>query len=463
MSETQPEYFTLDFALVWKFFRSPKLWLIAVVIGAWVLTSYKIFKSSYIQYSPDSFLYKALSQQPLTLNFLVHGDRSPTLPILLKLFKSEGAFVYFQLFFFYVSWLTLFMVLRKLFKTYFAYLALLCMLCSLSVAQIFFSWHKLILTESVSLSGAVLLLALLCRFMTIEKVSSAAVSYTLVAWVLWQFTRDANTFFSLLIAIGFFILCSIARYSEQANDKWKKGQALGLVVCVFAFFQLFSINSSERWQFPLVDVIALRVLPSPELTKEFTDMGMPMNDKVACFKGQTAVDCHKDWSGFGTWFTSGKARTDYQNWLLLHFPRELGEIFTQWEKIWTTETILYGRSLESPASIYATKLAAPKGQAFLLFIALSFIAATLAFCVALEKGLKHWLSILLMFYIVNIPIAFIAYHGDALDIDRHTLNVQLNTYLTGWTLILWSVSFILDSFRTLVFASFKKMGAAIKR
>lgn len=463
MLEEPPTYYSLDFALVWKFLRSPKLWLVAFVIGMWAVTAFNIFEASYIQYSPDSFLYRALSEQPLSLHFLVYGDRSPTLPVLLKLLKSETAFVYFQLGFFYLSWFTLFVVLRKVIKSYVAYLALLCMLASLSVAQIFFSWHKLILTESVSLSGSVLLFALLCRFMTLEKVTTTTVSCIAVGWVMWQFARDANIFFSALIALGFLVLCSIARFTENTNEKWKKGQMLAIIMCIFAAFQLFSLSNSERWQFPLVDVIGLRILPNEEMTKEFIELGMPMNEKVACFRGHNAVDCNKDWSGFGDWFKSGQARSDYQHWLLTHFVRSLTEIFVQWEKIWTTETILYGRSLESSASIYATKLALPKGDAFLLFVTLSFIAATLALCVSLSHGLKHWLSVLLMFYLVNLPTAFIAYHGDALDIDRHTLNVQLNTYLTGWIIILWSISFALDSTRIILLAGFRKIGAAVKR
>ncbi|MBY0406709.1 MAG: hypothetical protein K2Q01_03385, partial [Rickettsiales bacterium] len=407
--------------------------------------TFTIFQSSYIQYSPDSFLYKALSQQPLTLHFLVNGDRSPTLPVLLKLFRSEGAFVYFQLAFFYLSWLALFAMLYRVISVFPVYIALLALLCSLSLAQIFFSWHKLILTESVSLSGAVLLLALLSRFMVQESPNYATVCSTLVAWVMWQFTRDANAFFSLLIALGFFTLSTIARLTKRTDDKWKKGQLLSALMIAFAAFQIFSINSSQRWQFPLVDVIALRVLPSEELTKEFVAMGMPMNDKVLCFKGKTAVDCNNDWTGFGAWFDTGEARKDYQSWLIQHFDRSLMEVLHNWEKIWTTETILYGRSLETEFSKQATRIALPRGQTFLLFCGASFLAAVLALCVSLHHGLRHWLSVLLMFWVANLPVAFVAFHGDALDVDRHTLNVQLNTYVTGWILIGWSISFVIES------------------
>lgn len=463
MDETQEQYLSLNFRPLWRFLSSPKLWFVAAIIGAWAYGTFSIFQSSYIQYSPDSFLYKALSQQELSLHFLINGDRSPTLPILLKLLKSEGAFVYFQLAFFYLSWCSLFALLYRTIRVYLVYLPLLALLCALSLAQIFFSWHKLILTESVSLSGAVLLLALLSRFMVLEVVGTGLVAGTLVAWVMWQFARDSNAFFSLLIAAGFFTVSCLGRFAERENPKWKKGQFLGAAMLLFAAFQIFSINSSNRWQFPLVDVIALRILPDVQLTQEFVEMGMPLNDKVLCFEGKTAVDCNKDWSGFGEWFDTGKARKDYQSWLLRNFSRSLTEVFKNWEKIWTTETILYGRSLETDLSKKATRMALPKGPDFLLFAAASFCAAVLALCVALHRGLRHWLSVLLMFYVVNIPVAFVAFHGDALDVDRHTLNVQLNTYLTGWILIFWSISFAIQSFFAVLIAMFKALHGAVKR
>jgi|GEM_PF-6917398 len=463
MLEYQQDYVSLKFTFLRTFLCSPKLWLIAAILLVWAACALSIFKSSYIQYSPDSFLYKALSQQPLTLHFLVHGDRSPTLPILLKLFKSEIAFVWFQLCFFYLSWMTLFMVLRKVVKTYLAYIALVCVLASLSIAQTFFSWHKLILTESISLSGAVLLLALLCRFLISERVTNFAFSTTMVAWVVWQFTRDSNTYFSLMIAIGFMVICSIARFSERKNEKWKKGQMLAFAMCLFASFQLFSINSSERWKFPLVDVIGLRILPNPVLTSEFVAMGMPMNEKVLCFRGKNAVDCNKDWSGFGKWFESGEARVDYQDWLLKNFVYSIQLLLVNWEPIWTSDSILYGHSLESPLSVQATKIALPRGQNFLDFIAVTLVAAALALCVVLRHGFRHWLSALLMFYVASIPIAFIAFHGDALDVDRHTINVQLNTYLTGWILILWSVSFIIEGIMAALYATGRKIRSAVRR
>lgn len=444
MLEYHQDYVSLDFKFLRTFLLSPKQWLVAAILMLWAFGAYTIFQSSYIQYSPDSFLYKALSGQPLTLNFLIRGDRSPTLPILLKLFKSETAFVCFQLAFFYLSWLSLFFMLGKVVRSYPVYLLLISVLAGLSIAQTFFSWHKLILTESISLSGAVLLLALLCRFMITQRISTLSVSLTLVAWVIWQFTRDSNAFFSLLVALGFLVICSLSRISDNENPKWKKGQVMAIVMCLFAAFQLFSINSSDRWKFPLIDVIGLRVLPNEAMTKEFVAMGMPMNDRVLCFKGKNAVDCKKDWAAFGDWLDSGEARDDYQHWLLSHFDTALITLFEHWEPIWTSESILYGHSLESPLSLYATRIALPRGQDFLNFMGISFYAFALAVCVMLHHGFRHWTSVLLMFYAVNIPIAFIAFHGDALDVDRHTINVQLNTYLTSWILILWSLSFTIE-------------------
>lgn len=444
MLEASDDYYKINYDRMWNVIRSPKQWIIAAIFLVWAYSAYAIFQASYIQYSPDSFLYKALSQEPLTLHFLVHGIRSPTLPLLLKLFKTEAAFVYFQLGFFYLSWIMLFLVFQKLFKSYLSYLALICFLAPLSLAQIYFSWHKLILTESISLSGAVLLLALLCRFMSLDKITNSTVNCIIVPWVLWQFARDTNAFFSLGIALGFLTLSTIGRISERSSRKWKKGQLIGIIICVFAIFQLYTISQSDRWKFPLVNVIGLRVLPSAEKTKEFVEMGMPMNEKVACFRGKNAVDCNNDWSGFGNWFESGKARSDYQHWLLTHFFDSMLAVLKDWEKVWTTETILYGRSLETPISKYAGKFALPKGKYFLLFIMFSLVSAAFALCVALRHRLKHWLSVLLIFYVANIPVAFVAYHGDALDVDRHTLNVQLNTYLTGWMLIFWNLNFFID-------------------
>ena len=445
--DSSPDYYSIDFSVLGAWLISLRFWIIFLIISGWMISAYGIFDSSYIQYLSDTFLYKELSQQPLTMDFLVHGARSPTLPILLKLFKSEDALVNFQLAFFFASWLTLFLVLGTLIKTHFVYAALVCVLAALSVSSNFFCWHKIILSESISLSGAVLLFAQLCRFMTLESVTKKTIEFLLSGWIIWQFTRDTNAYFSLFIAIGFMAICTVARLTEASSEKWKKGQIISAVILLFAFLQIASINSSDRWKFPLVNVIGLRILPDAEHTREFVELGMPMNDKVICFTNKVAVDCNADWSGFGEWFETGKAKVDYQRWLLMNLPSTIAEVFTHWETIWTPDTMLYSHATETPLSASATAIAQPRGIYFLIFISLSLLSVVMALCVVVRAGCKHWLAILLLFYAVNVPMAFIAYHGDALDIDRHMLNVQLSTCLTGWILIMWGLSYGIETIR----------------
>lgn len=442
--ETQ-EYYTLDLRAIGRRMLSLRFWVKLAVLSVWAGSAYYIFDSAYIQYLSDTFLYKELSNQPLTIDFLVHGARSPSLPILLKLFKSELAFVYFQLAFFYIAWLTLFLVLEKVVKVFPVYVALICTLSALSVSLNFFCWHKMIMSESVSLSGAVLLFAQLIRFVVAEKVTRKDCGYLLAGWIIWQFARDTNAYFSLFVALGFVLVATLWRIIEGMGGKWQAGQLVALAMLVFASAQISSINSSDRWKFPLVNVIGLRILPDEERTRQFVEMGMPMNDKVACFRGKVAIHCNADWSGFGEWFDSGKAKADYQHWLLMHFNVTAMEVFANWQHVWTPDTMLYSHAVETKWSADSTALVQPRGDDFLKFAALSIGAALLAMCVSLRHGFNHWLTIVLMFYVISFAMAFIAYHGDALDVDRHTVNVQLNTYLTGWILIFWSVSFALET------------------
>lgn len=449
-TDFSPTYYTLDFRKIASHLRSPGFWFYALIISLWIACAVAVFNESFLQYFPDSFRYQSLSLQPFSLKFLIAGERPPVLPILLKLFKSETVLVYFQLLFFIGCWLTLFNVLKDTVKPFVIYLPLVVVLAALSLCRVFFLWNKAVLTESISLSGAVLLLALFCRFMKLKTVTGSTCGTILFFWLFWEFDRDANAYFALCVAIGFFIICTWSRIMEDAKDKWRAGQTLSLVLLLLTSLHIVSINASNRWQWPLVDVIGLRILPDPARTAQFAELGMPVNEKVTRFTNKIAADYNQDWSGFGEWLQSKQAQQAYQTWLIKRFPDAVREIFTEWHKIWNDDFAYYKHSAEPEISRVAAAIALFRGHDFFLFIEISLVVFAISCVVALVSRRERWIAVVALFFAVNLPAAFISYHGDSIDIERHSLNVQLNTYLTGFILIFWLAAFIVSSLIRLV-------------
>ncbi len=137
-------------------------------------------------------------------------------------------------------------------------------------------WDTVILSESLSLSFLALWLAawlwLLDGWQPLAMAAVGGVGF------LFVFSREVNAYLGLAAGLALIVFYLWKRQ--------RKSLGLGLfLVSVFVLNGSLSARG-ERWVFPLLNVIAQRVLPSQEFTTFFESRGMPVNQALMDLKGQ---------------------------------------------------------------------------------------------------------------------------------------------------------------------------------
>ncbi|MDE3016795.1 MAG: hypothetical protein KGI29_07775 [Pseudomonadota bacterium] len=414
-----------------------------VLIGLWIIASVWLFFAIPIPVYADSAQYFDVSDIPLfPLTNFIYADRAFTVPLLLKLFPSEQAMTSFQLALFIFSWGFLFLLVSDVIKP--AILSGLCIffLSMVSLSWIFFFWNRAIMSESVSFSGFVLVFALLCRFLLSPRPSRLLVYSIVPVWVLWNNSRDSNAYYSLCVALIFFAAFAIHALREKTSRKWKEGMVImGLVLC-FTAVQISAEADARREELNMVNIIGQRILPYPDRTADFVRLGMPLNEKVLCFRGKFYWNCSQDYSGFGTWLKSTAWKWAYTSWLLNHITDyDLKTMIMDSDIIWTRDIESTHVDIQTPPfSAFASTIGLPRGEALIVF-ALAVLAAFLTACFHIIKSrFRHWILTPAVMLAGTLPLTFICYHGDAGGVDRHCLDIQLNFYVIGWVVIFWLIS-----------------------
>lgn len=415
------------------------------LMALWVTAAMSIFFSIPILTFPDTISYRNASLQPLLpLTDFLYSERALSFPLVIKFFYSDLAITYFQLLLFITSWGFLFLVVSDVIKPAALGSACIFLLSLASLSWVFFFWNRAILSESISLSGFVLVFALLCRFFLSSSPSRLLIYSIVPIWVFWENSRDTNAFFSLSAAAIFLLVFAVNALQDKGNHKWKAGWLMmGLILAATAFqISAFNAKNSEwRVNYPLIDVLGQRILPSPERTAELVKLGMPMNDKVMCFKGKLWWDCAKDYSGFGDWLKSGEGRRTYMIWLMQNMGYTFKSAIADRDIIFSKNFSGYTEDITvNPFSAFFSTLALPSGKALPVFICIAVIAFLAAGFHSIKTKFRHWIVIPAGVFLSAVPLALACYHGDAAGVDRHSLVVQMDVYAIGWVLIFWLIS-----------------------
>jgi hypothetical protein len=311
-------------------------------------------------------------------------------------------------------------------------------LLAYSLSPQVFLWHRVLYTESFSFSLFALLLALGFALQTYLQTPRplytqiiVAIGY-LVGLLIYAFTRDVNAY-TVLGVVGLFSLWAWWRWREGAGH-WRTF-AVTLTMGGLGIFALVetTANLGLRWQYPLVNVIAYRILPDPAKRAYFVAHGLPDTPEVEAISRQQPVVA---WSPLLPWLQTEGKRT-YQRYLLTHplesfsAPlRHWGEIFNQDAYPWS------GRGESPPLQGLIGFLFFPQGA---WFIGLGLMSLGLTTWL-MSRGFRqvYWLIPILLLG-VAYPSAFLNWHGDTMDKERHVLGVVILTHLSLWLSLLFSL------------------------
>jgi hypothetical protein len=277
----------------------------------WTAVRVSVFSPARLIEFPDSVSFLTKAAEPFwTADFFVGSGRFFLVPLFYKLAfaisgPSKTSLTQAQFLLSLCAWIVLAWSFSARFGVrwlgVFSFAATLAFGLSTDIIQ----WDTAILSESVSTSLFVLLMALwvqLTDAVTIGKV--AGVSVLAAAW---SMSREANSLLLLPLAVGIVLWA------------WwyKRGRRVDQIRCValagaFIFIAVgtFAISGSgDRWVFPLLNVIGKRVLPSPPRTTFYQNNGMPVSPRLMDMSGEFASG--KDWA-----FYTAPELDGFRHWLM---------------------------------------------------------------------------------------------------------------------------------------------------
>ena len=422
--------------------RLPRAAAVALAAAFVVLELASFARSGSPRRFNDSNGYLRVSEAPLASREFLAGSRPIAVPLLYKaLGQRDATIVRAQSVISVACWLGLALAFAGLLRARWVAALAAVAVCAFSLAVPVNQWDWVLLSESVSLSLFAAAAALSLRIAAAGGAGRAPGRGLVAAWgaccLLFALARDVNVY---LLACGWVLLAllvaraAIARGWRSRDARWRAGCLLVLTVALGAA-QLLA-TSSGRWKLPLLNVLLRRVVSSPEVAAEFASRyGMPRNPEVARYAGRFG------WHRVGgrepmvvrVFFTDDPAVADLRAWIL---ERGVAS-YTRYLAVDQP-----ARALRAAAHAFATHAAqaAPnrrygKGagstgwttalsrvlhpglpRPVLLWALLAATAALLAWRSAAAR--IPAVGVLLLGVTVAAH-AFIAYHGDASNVDRH--------------------------------------------
>ncbi|MGO9875834.1 MAG: hypothetical protein ACLPVY_18815 [Acidimicrobiia bacterium] len=135
-------------------------------------------------------------------------------------------------------------------------------------------WNTQILSESLAISLGFASIAAWWRFAATPTRARARWGWGFV--IAWLLVRDANVLPATIVIVP--VALAVAGLSRSLDRGIRRTLAVGAVfVMVTAGYSYFSASASHRAELSFHDVVGIRVLPDPVLTKWFTAHGMPLD------------------------------------------------------------------------------------------------------------------------------------------------------------------------------------------
>ena len=270
-------------------------------------------------------------------------------------------------------------------------------------------WNFIALSESLSVSLFVVFTGAWILFLSTRRLPWLA--GVAAAALLWGGVRDTNAYVLVMIA-GIVTIAMVSIKSSAARIPMT-----ALCIWFIGIFTLssYSAEAGGRWIFPFYNVMGKRILPVPEYVSWFSNHGMPIDSALLEQAGKWASD--DGWAFFNeprleefrAW-TLDHGKSTYAKFLIFHFTH----------------------SMTAPVFGFSDKRVG-----FLL------IGNGLTICLAFVSWRRRWLhrfphlAVPLIMVLLSVPHAWLAWHGDAMATDRHSLTAFMQVPLGFMLLLLY--------------------------
>jgi hypothetical protein len=423
-------------------------WNTAWVIGMVMLVAYggvRVYSAIQtlpeIRMATDSPVFLDMALRPVLSKAFLAGQRPFTVPLMYKLVgASPMAVGILQAGLSMLAWTLLAVQVARSMHGFWVKVAGFGLVLTFSLSSGVMGWDTVIMSESISLSLMVLLVA--GWLWLLEAWHWSKVVLLVVITFFWAFSRETNAYVVLMIAA---ILSGAALVQPSCR------RYLWIAVFFVTFFVANQVSSNvgRRWEFPFLNVLAQRILPSPIVKAYFRLAGMPVTPQLEDMADQWASSHggafynDPNLAEFRQWFRS-RGRLTYLQWFLCRPCPFLVEPIVEMGEMFGSSgygyfSVRFTRSLpESIEGVVYPREATP----FLWWLAAIAAGAVI--------GAKAWRSsplwaVPLTLILLMYPHAFLVWHGDAMEVGRHAVQAGIQFHLGLWLLGLLALDYHLTS------------------
>ena len=321
-----------------------------------------------------------------------------------------------------------------------------------SLTPLVAEWNFIALSESFSLSVFFAFVAFWILFLKTKH--PFWLGGICVAALCWGGMRDSNSYVLVMIAvvIALIMLVRIPLTRLGFASRLPRFLSVSFVALCIFFVTIFALMDASReqaprwrWVFPLHNVIGKRILPDPEYVAYFSDHGMPIGPALYERTGKYAnADDNAFFNDprleeFRTW-TNRSGETTYIRFLLSHPLYAITAPALQFPYIflkdmsWFLSGHMIPGHLFPRLSIWLNDWLAA-AMAYLLLVGYGVTIGLIFFlyrCRLLHGS--PWLAVPLIMILLSIPHLWLVWHGDAMEVRRHSLTAIIQAWL-GFTLL----------------------------
>ncbi len=398
-----------------------------------------------VQKSDDTVVYVGMASHPIFSSAFLAGARPFTVPLIYKLFDSNFFLIAFaQTIFSILCWSFLAFQLRKVIQSVWLKEAAFILIFLFSLSENIIGWDTVMLSESISISFMALFLAGWLWILNGWKWQKLI--FLIVAAFFWVFSRETNAWIILIIG-G---ITAVIGIWKRAN--WRYFIFTGIFFLFFAANEVSS-NLGHRWTFPFLNVLTQRILPDKQNTAFFSEYGMPITPALVRMSGKWASSENRAFfkdsalENFRKWLYSN-GKSTYIHWLLSRPYKSLKEPVANIKGLLSFKGKVYYTSGFSPVlPAVVESIIYPNDHLTFVVLLLCFVSIIVFSLTIVAKAYRYnsvWIVLLSMILLIY-PHAFLVWHGDAMEIGRHSLQLGIQFFLCTWMVILFTGDYILNA------------------
>ncbi|MBF0550858.1 MAG: hypothetical protein HQK60_10015 [Deltaproteobacteria bacterium] len=300
-------------------------------------------------------------------------------------------------------------------------------------------WNNVILSESISFS----LFAIFCGLMFMMTAWRNRPHYLVVVTgiegVFFGLAKDTNAYLVLCVGLVMALIFVLnLRKGKRLNIGALILSLLFIATFIFSNYSADHVELSSdksRWEYSFLNIMGKRILVDNERLTYFKQCGMPVNEALI---RRTDKWAHEDNNAFYTdpelnefriWVKQC-GKSCYTNYLIKNIDNAFKRLFMAKEWILHTEPAINLTDGYAPKPYKLDRLAKSidlHKKAWFNGLLLTGSLLTLLIIVSGSCNINIVFSLIML--ILNIPHAFVCYHGDVMEVPRHCLPVALQFYL----------------------------------